>query len=229
MTKRRRWGPAVTKQNIVRLTLAFLVLPGLAQLSCGGHSTHDPSMGSTGPGSGPSPQPGSPQDLCNCTDTEPASSDFRTDAKHVDLPQIAATDLAVADILKWAVPPDPPFAAPRLGIELQMFHIPNGFLQFAWLNPGDCDLHLEISDAPDKNAPRVIVETPHMDSFCGARRQLAQQLSARGFTLSSNSGELPTAVAVDVLGLAFQDFNHLRGSVHVATVWELHPAVVTLK
>jgi len=34
---------------------------------------------------------------------------------------------------------------------------------------------------------------------------------------------------VDVLGLAFQDFNHPRGSVHVATVWELHPAVVTLK
>ena len=37
------------------------------------------------------------------------------------------------------------------------------------------------------------------------------------------------AVPVDVLGMAFQDFNHPRGTAHVATVWELHPAVVTLK
>ena len=173
--------------------------------------------------------PGNPQDLCPCTDTEPASSDFRTDAKHVDLPQIAATDITVATMLNWATPPEPAWDAPRQGIELQMFHIPNGFLQFAWVNQGDCDLHLEISESPDKNAPRAIVETPHMDSFCSARRQLAQQLSMQGFSLSSNSGELPAAVPVDVLGLAFQDFNHQRGTAHVATVWELHPAVVTVK
>ena len=104
-----------------------------------------------------------------------------------------------------------------------------GRRRFAWMNTGDCDLHLEISDSPDKNAPRVIVETPHMDTFCGARRQLAAQLSTRGFTLSSSSGELATAVPVDVLGLAFRDFNHSRGTVHVATMWELHPAVVTVK
>lgn len=203
-------------RTLIRSTLSLLALAGLWQISCGGRSLSHSSLGNA-------------QDLCNCTDTEPTSSDFRTDAKHVDLPQIAATDITVAAILQWAVPPEPAFDAPRRGIELQMFHIPNGFLQFAWLNPGDCDLHLEISDSPDKNAPRVIVETPHMDSFCSARRQLAQQLSAQGFILSSNSGELPAAVEVDVLGLAFQDFNHPRGTAHVATVWELHPAVVTLR
>lgn len=214
-------GTGIRKKVAFRLGFALLGLAGLAQLSCGGHSSNSSSMNFGGPGTA--------QDLCNCTDNEPASSDFRTDAKHVDLPQIAATDIMVADMLKWAVPPEPAFDAPRQGIELQMFHIPNGFLQFAWLNPGDCDLHLEISDSPDKNAPRVIVETPHTDSFCSARRQLAQQLSAQGFIVSSGSGELPSAVPVDVLGLAFQDFNHQRGTAHVATVWELHPAVVTVK
>lgn len=207
-------GVAVNKSNTVRVVIALLALGGLSQLSCGGHSSSTSD---------------SPQDLCNCTDNEPTSSDFRTDAKHVDLPQMSATDITVATMLKWAVPPQPAFDAPRQGIELQMFHIPNGFLQFAWLNQGDCDLHLEISDSPAKNAPRVIVETPHMDSFCSARRQLAQQLAAQGFILSANSGELPTAVPADVLGLAFQDFNHQRGTAFVATVWELHPAIVTLK
>ena len=132
-------------------------------------------------------------------------------------------------ILSWPVAAEPAFDAPRQGRELQLFHIGQAFLQFAGLNPGDCDLHLEISDSADKNAPRVIVETPSGDTFCSARRQLGQQLSARGFTLSSSSGELPAALAVDVVGLAFQDFNHSRGTSHVATVWELHPAIVNVK
>jgi hypothetical protein len=216
---------AVVKSKLfqVGLVLFSFLLFALAQLSCGGHSSNS-SAGTSAP-----PPTNGAQDLCNCTDTEPTSSDYRTDAKHVDLPQSAATDITVGTILNWQVPPEPAPDAPRQGIEFQMFHIPNGFLQFAWMNTGDCDLHLEISDTPDKNAPRVIVETPHMDSFCTARRQLAQQLSAHGFTLNSNSGELPTALPVDVLGLAFQDFNHQRGTAHVATVWELHPAIVTLK
>ncbi|HEV3039706.1 MAG TPA: hypothetical protein VHA33_18200 [Candidatus Angelobacter sp.] len=173
--------------------------------------------------------PTSGEALCVCTDTEPTGSDFRTNAKHETLPQIAANEISVGTILSWPVLAEPAFDAPRQGRELQLFHISQAFLQFAWLNTGDCDLHLEISDSQDKNAPRVIVETPFGDTFCSARRQLGAQLSARGFTLSSNSGELPTAVAVDVMGLAFQDFNHPRGTSHVATVWELHPAIVTVK
>jgi len=169
------------------------------------------------------------QDLCVCTNTEPGSSDFRTNAKHVTLPQIAANEISVGTILSWSVLAEPAFDAPRQGRELQVFHIGQAFLQFAWLNTGDCDLHLEISDSPDKNAPRVIVETPFGDTFCSARRQLSQQLSAHGFTLNSSSGELPTAFAIDVVGLAFQDFNHSRGTSHVATVWELHPAIVNVK
>jgi hypothetical protein len=217
---------AVVKSRVFQagLITASLLVFTLAQLSCGGHSSNNSANGTT------VPPPADPsQDLCICTDNEPAGSDYRTAAKHVDLPQTSATDITVTTMLNWQVPPEPAPDAARQGIELQMFHIANGFLQFAWMNKGDCDLHLEISDTPDKNAPRVIVETPHMDSFCNARRLLAQQLSARGFTLSANSGELPTALAVDVMGLAFQDFNHTRGTVHVATVWELHPAVVTLK
>jgi hypothetical protein len=204
---------------------AGLLLTALvyAQLSCGGGGMKPVPTGNT-----PS-TPSNGQDLCVCTETEPASSDFRTVAKHVTLPQIAANEISVGTILGWPVPAEPAFDATRQGRELQLFHIGQAFLQFAWLNTGDCDLHLEISDSQDKNAPRVIVETPFGDMFCSARRQLGQQLSARGFTLNSSSGELPTPVAVDVVGLAFQDFNHSRGTSHVATVWELHPAIVNVK
>ncbi|HYL12778.1 MAG TPA: hypothetical protein VEV41_07070 [Terriglobales bacterium] len=36
------------------------------------------------------------------------------------------------------------------------------------------------------------------------------------------------ALPVDVVGLAFQDFEHNRGTLQVATEWELHPAIVTV-
>jgi hypothetical protein len=108
------------------------------------------------------------------------------------------------------------------------FFIPHAWLQLAWEVPGDCDLHLEISDVPDKTAPRIIAETPIDSDFCRARRNVQQQLAAHGFILNGNSGELAAAVPVQVLGLAFQDFEHQRGSQFVASIWEIHPAIVTL-
>ena len=191
----------------------------LVQISCGGHGSNGSDSSSFN----------SAQDICNCVDQEPETSDYRTAAKHVDLPQVAASEINVATVLGWPVGADPAFDAPRQGRELQMFHIPNAFLQLVWLNPGDCDLHLEISDSPDKNAQRIIVETPHANSYCSQRRMLAQALAARGITISNTGVELSTPLAVDVVGLAFQDFNHSRGSPKVATPWELHPAVVTIK
>src|SRR5690348_6344477 len=114
----------VVKSKLFRVGLVVLplLLFALAQLSCGGHSSTTPSTGATVP-----PPPNGALDLCNCTETEPASSDFRTSAKHVDLPQIPATDITVATMLNWQVPPQPASDAPRQGLELQMFHIANGF------------------------------------------------------------------------------------------------------
>lgn len=45
---------------------------------------------------------------------------------------------------------------------------------------------------------------------------------------AQHGGELPQAFPVEVLGMAFEDFEHGRGSPQVATVWELHPAKVNL-
>src|SRR5215467_9018686 len=96
------------------LVICSLLVFALAQLSCGGHSSNSSANGST------VPPPADPaQDLCICTETEPAGSDFRTAAKHVDLPQTAATDITVATMLGWQVPPQPASDAPRQGIELQ--------------------------------------------------------------------------------------------------------------
>jgi hypothetical protein len=55
-------------------------------------------------------------------------------------------------------------------------------------------------------------------------------LKSRGFKLDlQNGGDLPQPMAVEVLGLPFEDFEHNRGGVHIATLWEIHPAEVTFK
>ena len=96
------------------------------------------------------------------------------------------------------------------------------------MDKGDCDLHFSISDTADKNAPRAIVETPVDEEYCAARRTIQSQLKQHGFKLdASHGGELPTALPVEVRGLAFHDFDHDRPA-PFATTWEVHPAIVTL-
>ncbi len=172
---------------------------------------------------------GSGQDICNCIPLLPDIADYRHIAKHVPLPNTMPEEITVDTILSWPqdvfVPPD----APRTGRELQLFHVAQAFLQNASLNTGDCDLHFEISQTADRNAPRVVVETPVDSEYCSARRSIQSQLAQHGFRLDSqHGGDLPQALSAEVLGLAFEDFEHNRGSPQVATVWELHPATVNL-
>ena len=171
-----------------------------------------------------------PSDLCNCLPVEPDITDYRHVAKHVAFPNTTPQEITVADVLAWdqglpVLPPD----APRSGRELQLFHVAHAFLQNASVNPADCDVHLEISAVPDRTAPRVVVETPVDSEFCSARKNIQTQLSQHGFQLdASHGGDLPQALPAEVTGMAFEDFEHNRGSSEVATLWELHPATVTL-
>jgi hypothetical protein len=170
-----------------------------------------------------------PEDLCKCLPIEPAILDFRHLAKHVPIPSIAAQEIGVDTILSWTqdviVAPD----APRTGRELQVFHVASAFLQEASVNAADCDVHFEISMTAGKSAPRVIVETPVDSEFCSARQNAQSQLAKHKFVLDSqHGGELPLALPVEVLGMAFEDFDHKRGSAQVQTIWELHPAIVTI-
>jgi hypothetical protein len=182
-----------------------------AALSCGGNSA---TSSDTGP-------------ACNCTPTKPESNDYRHAAKHVDLPAVTPQEITVNEILSWPQGPAPSSTAPRSGRELQLFHIATAYLQQVYVNPGDCDIHFEISQIPDKNAPRMIVETPSDPSYCTARSQIQSQLATHGITLPAG-GDVNPALACEATGLAFQDFEHTRGTKLVKTVWELHPAIVTL-
>jgi len=168
-----------------------------------------------------------PEDLCKCLPLEPDAADYRHAAKHVPIPNVVAQEVSVEDILTWPqdvfIPPD----APRVGRELDVFHIANAFLQNASVNALDCDVSMEISQTADKSSLRMIVETPVDSEYCNARQTLQAQLKQHGFRLDSqHGGELPQALPVDVVGMAFEDFEHDRGP--VATLWELHPAIVTL-
>ncbi len=199
------------KKSILLLVLVGSVL--LLEWSCGGGGTHRQQL-----------------DLCNCNPSAPAGTDYRTAAKHVDLPQQTPIEITVTDILNFPlITPQPAFDAPRSGRELNLYHVSNAFVQFVWLVGGDCDVHVEISATVDKSAPRVITEIPHLDSYCSTRHNLAAQLNARGVIIDEGGQEVDPPLPAEVLGMAFQDDPHKRGTPQVATLWELHPAIVNLK
>jgi hypothetical protein len=168
-----------------------------------------------------------PKDLCKCLPIEPDISDYRHLAKHVPIPNVGAQEVSVDVILSWSQDPIIPPDAPRSGRELEVFHIASAYLQSASVNALDCDISMEISQTPDKGAPRMIVETPVDSEYCSARQNMQAQLKQHGFVLDSqHGGELPQALPVSIVGMAFEDFEHNRGN--VATLWEIHPAIVTL-
>jgi hypothetical protein len=172
---------------------------------------------------------GGGQDLCNCTPEEPDTADYRHLAKHVPIPNASAQEIDVDTILSWPQGAPLPTDAPRTGRELQVFHIAKAFVQNVSVISRDCDIHVEISQTPDKTTPRVITEIPVDGEYCSARKSIQAQLSEHGFRLDAqHGGELPQALAAEVLGMAFEDAEHNRGSPQVATLWELHPATVTL-
>jgi hypothetical protein len=170
-------------------------------------------------------------DICKCLPLEPETADYRHAAKHVPLPNVTPTEITVTTILSWPQTPFLPPDAPRSGRETQLFHVRTAYLQNASINSADCDIHLEISAGPGRTTPRVVVETPVDSEYCSARQQIQAGLKAHGFILDSqHGGELLQPLPVEVTGLAFEDFEHPqgRGSSEVATLWELHPAIVTL-
>jgi hypothetical protein len=200
--------------RIEQIFLAWMtILAALAAVSCSGQD-----FGFLQP---------TPEDLCKCLPLEPDSADYRHAAKHVPIRNVAAQEVSVEIILAWSqdlfIPPD----APRTGREVQVFHIANAFLQKVSVNALDCDVSMEISQTADKSSLRMIVETPVDSEYCGARQNMQARLKQHGFRLDSqHGGELPQALPVDVVGMAFEDFEHDRGP--VATLWELHPAIVTV-
>ena len=206
-----------------KLLLTLLAALLVAFASCGGNAGKAASNSPTPSGS----TAASSYDVCNCTPTEDASNDYRHAAKHVPIPSSSSQDITVSDILGWAQDTASQPDAPRSGRELQVFHIATAYLQNIYINPGDCDIHFEISDTPDPSAPRVIVETPMDSEYCPSRLAVQRAIAARGLSFPL-AGDLTPPLTVDVVGLAFEDFGHTRGSPQVSTVWELHPATVTI-
>ena len=80
----------------------------------------------------------------------------------------------------------------------------------------------------------MIVETPIDGEYCANRKALDAALAQHHFQLqyiaqsAIGQAELPAPLPVSVLGLAFRDFEHNRGSREVDKPWELHPAEVTV-
>src|SRR3954462_4400928 len=165
-------------------------------------------------------------DVCGCKPRDEKPTDYRFAAKHIPLPEMQPQTIGVQDMLSWDQSSNPRNDAPRKGRELQLVTIPRAYVQFAWAYRGDCDIHIEISQTPDKDAPRAIVETPVDPEYCPARKTLQSALRDHGVELSVLQQEVENPFPVSARGLPYQDAKHKRGSVHVATVWEIHPAVL---
>jgi hypothetical protein len=174
-----------------------------------------------------------PTDICNCKPLD-QGIEYRHEEKHVPIPDMTPEEITIDTMYGWAQNDPGSLDPPRTGIELQVFHVASSFVQAVSINSEDCDINVEISQTADKNARRVIVETPVDTEFCSARKNLQAQLAKHGVKLDpTHGGELPNALPAEVTGLAFLDFDHNaiglgRGSPQVATLWELHPAIVNL-
>lgn len=170
--------------------------------------------------------------LCSCNPTHITKDDWRIEFKNGSLPAGEPQETSVAEILKWPEGAEPGPRTPRSGRELALFRIPKAYMQTAFLRVSDCDLHVEISELADKNAPRMIIETPGKAEYCDSRSNVFSQLKQHGITLTVLNQELPQPLPVEVIGTAFRDQSHpvwfARGSDKVATLWELHPAMVKL-
>ena len=168
--------------------------------------------------------------LCACKPTHITPDDWRIEFKNGSLPQTQPTEISVAGMLAWPQGPEPGSRSPRSGRELTLFHVPKAYLQAVFLRKGDCDLHIEVSDQPDKNAPRMIIETPGRTEYCPARTGMYSDLQKRGITVTDLAQEIAQPVPVEITGVAFRDESHpfwfARGSQKVSTLWELHPAIV---
>jgi hypothetical protein len=175
-----------------------------------------------------------PKDLCLCTPLN-LGLEYRHLEKHVPIPMtMTPMELTIDTMYGWPQTDPGSIDPPRTGVELQVWHITTAYLQAVHVNSEDCDVVFEISETPEKTARRVIVETPVDSEYCSARRNIQTQLLQHGFTVDvEHGGELTTALPANVMGLAFLDFDHVaigltRGSPQVQTLWELHPAVVSL-
>jgi hypothetical protein len=167
--------------------------------------------------------------ICNCLPVLPDISDYRHAAKHVEIPTGTPAQITVNTILSWPETPVLPPTQPRFGRELQLVQVSRAYLVNASVNPGDCDIHMEIAQIADKKAPRVIIETPVDQEYCSNRQAIQSHLKQLGFQLDvSHGGDLVTPVPISVLGLPFEDFEHpqQRGTAQVATLWEIHPASI---
>ena len=170
--------------------------------------------------------------LCSCKPTHITKDDWRIEFKNGTLPQGPQQETTVAAILRWAQGPEPGARTPRSERELTLYHVQKAYLQSVFLRKSDCDLHMEVSEEPGKNAPRMIIETPGTPSYCETRTSMFAALQRRGITLSDLNQELAPALTVEITGVPFRDQAHpvwfARGSEQVVTLWELHPAIVKI-
>jgi hypothetical protein len=170
--------------------------------------------------------------LCACKPTHITKDDWRIEFKNGDLPNGEPEQTTVAAILTWPEGPEPGPRTPRSGNELKLYRIPKAYLQTVFFRKSDCDLHLEVSEISDKNAPRMIIETPGATEYCPARTQVYAELQRRGIPVTDLNQELASPLPVQIIGVPFRDQAHpvwfARGSDRVATLWELHPAIVKM-
>jgi lysozyme family protein len=143
-----------------------------------------------------------------------------------------AQPLTAVALLQLPVPIAPHRAEDSVGpFERQVWAIARAYVWLVKQSPDDCDLHLQLTATPAAG-PEFIAEIP-------ARDTSAQQAALRLLGLASlgrTAHRFTTPIAVSVVGWGFFDLLHQcardphkgcqHGSADVATLSELHPAIL---
>lgn len=178
---------------------------------------------------------------CPCGATTMLERQSRWKMKHRPPSQATPITVKVKDVLEWRNP-DKIYLrqrrtsnSPIAAREEQVFSL-TGYVQIIKFEDNDCDFHLEISQTPDSEGDRVIVEVPNdaenlvvwneVVAFCKDRHKGKYLKPGKAFSFRS-------APKIHVVGYAFYDARHWtkdqpkRGSNHgsraVGTCWEIHP------
>lgn len=136
--------------------------------------------------------------------------------------------VTVADLLAWTVP-RVKRTDNAIDLKERTIYELTAYVRLIKLSTDDCDIHVQLSDAPTGSGRQVIVEAPFNQP--DARAELEALVGP--ITTSPHRFSGSSAPRIRVVGYAFVDQEHAakngrkaghgHGTADVGTLWELHP------
>lgn len=177
--------------------------------------------------------------ICTCTPGTKPDHQYRYSMKHRAAPEnVSSIASSIPTVLSWPNPPGSVTSKTREvdalqdERELDTFTVA-GYVWLAKIEANDCDIHMEISDSNEADAPRIIVEVPYGTDAWNAAYAFIRERKLKFKQGTIAKWNSPAKIVV--MGYAFWDGHHWmasnpkkgnkHGSPLVGTLWEIHPVL----